>query len=549
MKIRTFFLTALFALCFWQTATPAHAQVVSKVLVLYDLPANSPYQKLGFADAIMLRNLLGHFDTNVTLQPVQNYAANQLGAYDTVFYLGAIYDNPIPATLKTDIMNNQVSAAPKTVVWFKYNLWQLAWDTAYTFQQTTGINFLDLRGMNSTPSNTNQTPGFYDTVNYKGKGLVKYYAYNSATNTANADPDIGATSINNPAKAQALVTITNSKNGSVLPYVTRSGKFWYFADLPFSYIGPRDRYLVLADLLHDIIGQNHAEQHRALVRLEDVGANVDQTAMNTLTDYMFAQNPTIPFAIATIPRYRDPNGVYNGGVAENIPMGWATNLTDALDYAVARGGQIVQHGYTHQSDTMVNNISGVSGDDYEFWNIVSNTPMTGDSQAWATNRMNLGSTMLANNGYTPFAWEAPHYHSSPFSMRAAAAKYKTIYGRAVYFTSDTPVLNGTASPDYGVGQVFPYVIKNDYYGQRVIPESLGNLEYASVCTYCLNYTADDIITNASYVKVVRDGYASFFFHPFYLEPDAGVPGFDDFQKIIVNIRNLGFTWSSPKDAQ
>jgi len=44
---------------------------------------------------------------------------------------------------------------------------------------------------------------------------------------------------------------------------------------------------------------------------------------------------------------------------------------------------------------------------------------------------------------------------------------------------------------------------------------------------------------------VRDGFASFFFHPFWLEADLGTPGFADFQKTIDGISALGFTWMAP----
>jgi uncharacterized protein YdaL len=82
----------------------------------------------------------------------------------------------------------------------------------------------------------------------------------------------------------------------------------------------------------------------------------------------------------------------------------------------------------------------------------------------------------------------------------------------------------------------------------VIPESLGNIEYDIHTidpTSNFNYTADDIILNAKYVKTIRDGAASFFFHPFWLEPELGVPGMADFQKTVNGITALGFTWVAP----
>ena len=149
----------------------------------------------------------------------------------------------------------------KTVVWFKYNWWKIAWDAQYGFVEKFGFNLVQLRGLNAEPTSQNPAPGFFDTVTYRGMPFVKYYAYDAARNEVNAGPDIGVVSIVDPAKASALVNITNPTTAESVPYVLRSGKFWYVADLPFSYIGPRDRYLVLADLLHDVLG---AEPERVL---------------------------------------------------------------------------------------------------------------------------------------------------------------------------------------------------------------------------------------------------------------------------------------------
>ena len=525
---------------------PAQAQtVVPKTLVLYDAPAGTEFEKLGMGYAIMLRNLLGHFDAQVDLVPVHTYTAGKINAYDATFYLGAYYDNTLPAAFLTDAATTQ-----KTLVWFKYNLWSLAWDAAYNFQATRGFGFNGLRGLNAVPNSTNPEPGFFDTVSYKSKPFVKYYKFDSAAGVVNADPDMGITAVTDPLKATAVVNVSNPKTGEVAPYVMRSGKFWYFADMPFSYIGPRDRYLVLTDILHDILAINHPESHKAMVRLEDVGALVSVQAMKTLTDYLFAKK--VPFSVATIPYYVDSLGAYNGGTPMYVPLSQATNLKKALNYAKARGGEIVMHGYTHQYGKMKNPHTGVSGDDYEFWNIVANSPVAEDSTSWVLGRLNAGVTELVKNGYSPVAWEAPHYHGSAISSRAAASVFNTTYQRVVYFTADKPNFSAAISKDFGVGQIFPYVIKKDYYGQRVLPESLGNIEYDIRTidpTSNYNYTWQTIVGNAEYALTVRDGYASFFFHPFWLEPELGVPGFADFQKLIDGITALGYTWIAPSKAQ
>ena len=525
---------------------PVQAQTIPpKTLILYDAPPGTEYQKLGSAYAIMLRNLLGHFDATVDMVPVQNYTAGQINNYDATFYLGSYYDNAQPAAFLADAATTQ-----KTLVWFKYNIWNLAWNSAYNFQATRGFGFSGLRGLNSAPSSTNTAPGFFDTVNYKNKAFVKYYKYDSTANAVYSDPDLGVTGVTDATKATALVNVTNAATGEVAPYVVRSGKFWYFADMPFSYIGPRDRYLVLTDMLHDILGINHAENHRALVRLEDVGALVDPQTMKTLSDYLFSKK--IPFSVATIPYYADPLGKYNGGVAQYVPLSQATNLKTSLNYALKKGGEIVMHGYTHQYGSQANPNTGVSGDDYEFWNIVANTPVAEDSSSWVLGRLNAGISDLQKNGYSPIAWEAPHYQGSAISSKVAASVFKTTYQRVVYYTADQPNFSAATAKDFAVGQIFPYVINKDYYGQRVIPESLGNIEYDIHLidpSSNYNYTWQTILTNAEYAMTVRDGFASFFFHPFWLEASLGQPGFSDFQSLVNGITQLGYTWVAPSKVQ
>lgn len=523
----------------------AHAQqraaAAPRTLVLYDAPPSTEFEKLGLGYAIMLKNLLSHFDSSADLLPVHQYTAGKLAGYDATFYMGSYYENPIPPALLADM-----AASQKTVVWFKYNLWQLAWNASYGFPQRFGFTFGSLRGLNAIPSASNPAPGFFDTVNYRNKPFVKYYAFDATANRANADPDVGIASITDPAKAASVVTMTNPKAGETAPYVVRSGNFWYFADLPFSYIGPRDRYLVFSDLLYDIMGKPAPATRRAMVRLEDVGALVSVQAMKTLTDYLYGKK--IPFSIAVIPKHVDPLGVFNDDVPLTIPLNKATNLKKALNYALPRGAEIVMHGYTHQYGKVKNKNSGVSGDDWEFWDMVTNAPVKEDSLAWASGRYIAGLTDLYHNGYWPVAWETPHYQGSALASKAAAMVFPTTYQRVVYYTADKPNFNAARGKDFAVGQIFPYVIKKDHYGQRVLPENLGNIEYdisAIDPTSNFNYTWQDICTNAEYAATVRGGFASFFFHPFWLEPELNLPGMQDFKNVVDCITKLGFTWTAP----
>lgn len=534
--IQSLVLASLLLVALPTTAVAAPIQT----LILYDTEPGNQYGKLGKAYAIMLSNLLGHFDTEIEMVPVEDYVAGQVDTKDVTFYVGSYYDNALPAAFLADAVSTD-----RNLVWFKYNLWKLAWNPDLNFQAQRGIRFDGIVGLNSMPSATNPSPGFYETVLYKGQSMVKYYDYDPNTNTIFADPETGATAVTNPALASTVVEVENAVTGQRLPYVIRSGNFWYVADMPFSFIGPRDRYLVIADLLHDMLGVDTPEQHLAMIRLEDVGALTSYSVMETLSDYLQAQN--IEFSIAAIPFYRDPLGQWNGGVAQEIHFSEATELRSALAYAVERGGNIVLHGYTHQYSDRLNPWTGVSGDDFEFWDIVNNRPVPEDSRQWVLGRLDAGLAELTGYGFPPYAWETPHYHASATANKAFGERFETTYNRVVYYTSDYPDFSGAnGDRDFLVGQFFPYIIENDYYGQRILPENLGNIEYdisdIDPASY-FDYTWEDLYLNAQYALVVRDGVASFFFHPFWLEPSLGTPGLADLRKLVNGITELGFTWT------
>lgn len=517
----------------------AEAQEPPRALILYDYQPAQTYGKLGHIYAIMLRNLLGHFTTTVEMKPINDYVAGEVNANDATFYIGSYYDNPIPVTFLADVKQTQ-----KTVVWFKNNIWQIAWDGSPDFTTRYGIAFDGLVGMNAAPSAANPDPGFYDTVLYKSRSFLKYYRYDPADGTIFADPDVGVTRVVDPVLAQAVVPLRNSRTAAEIPYVMRSGNFWYMADIPFTYIGPRDRYLVFCDVLHDMLGSQMVAPPRGLVRLEDVSAITSYDSMRRISNRLL--NRRVPFSIALIPLYRDPLGVYNGGVPEEVPLSQATDLKRGLNYALARGGRIVMHGYTHQLNAQANPYHGVSGEDFEFWDIVNMVAPDGGNPQWTRDRLVAGLSDLEVNGYPPFAWEAPHYHASATAYRVFPEYFNTTYQRAVYYTSDTPDLNpNNPTRDIWAGQFFPYTIDQDYYGQRIIPENLGNIEYdisAIDPTSNVVYTWQDLLTNADYALVVRDGFGSFFFHPFWLEPSLGTPGLTDLTRLIDGMTALGYTW-------
>ena len=548
------------ALALALASLPVRAQQAPPVLVLYDAPAASPYAKLGRAYAIMLANLLGRWDSPVVTQPVETYRAGTISGYRATFYLGSHYDNPLPAALLADL-----STTSNPVVWFRHNLWQFSQTTGLDLASRFGFRFVSNRGLEGDPAAA--TPDFFDTVHYRGQALTKYYAFDPAANQVFADPDIGLTEVVDPGRVRVHAEIENRANRQRAPYALQAGNFWYVADMPFSYIGPRDRYLAVADLLHEVMGTHPAElsgPRQALVRLEDVSAITEPAHLATLAALMQQwQDPAtgaaaqIPFSIALISRYRDPLGVYNGGVAQEIRLRNARALRTALNDALARGGRLVMHGWSHQYSNVRNPWSGVSGDDFEFWDIVGNRPLPKDALRDWRSYIDAGIKELTGSGYSAFAFEMPHYRASPRAYRAVAERFRVGYERVHYYTSESPVLDPTSSArDFAVGQFFPYPIKRDWYGRKVLPENLGNIEYdisAIDPSSNLSYGWEELARNAEVLQaVVRDGTASFFFHPFWLgtfvRPDGSVYPIDalgDLRRLLSAINALGFRFVDP----
>ena len=201
MKLRhsLFWILGVFLIVASLTTPNVATAIPARSLILYDSSPALPYNKLGHAYAIMLRNLLGHFATQVDIRPIEGYRAGDMTPYQCIFYLGALYDNAIPRAFLTD-----VTQTSQTVVWFKYNLWQLAWDSTFNFVSQRGFSFSGLRGLDGTPSASTPNPGFFDTVLYKGQSLAKFYHFDATTGSIQADPDVGVTQIVDATKAQAI---------------------------------------------------------------------------------------------------------------------------------------------------------------------------------------------------------------------------------------------------------------------------------------------------------------------------------------------------------
>lgn len=496
----------------------AAAATPAKALVLYD--TTGQYAFLGEQYAMLTANLTSQFGT-WTAKPVSQYTAGMMSAYTGVVYIGSTYDEPIPTAFLDDVL-----AGTKPVMWMNSNIWQL---TNRQFA-TTGEYWANVKGWDWTGYDTSPVA----EVSYKGRTVGRYAADQSG---------ILATEIYDPAKATA-VAVAKRADGTEFPWATRSGNLTYLGEIPLSYVSENNRYLILADLLFDLLDPTRAERHRALVRIEDVSANADPAELRAVADTLFAEK--VPFSVTVIPEYRDPKGVYNNNRREILSLWQKPLVVSALKYMQSKGGTIIMHGWTHQIDGIKNPYNEVSGDDTEFFrlfvdpatdNVVFAGSLDKDSKKKAADRITRGKLAFALGGFSaPTIFTPPHYAASAVSYQAIKDGFKARYDRGLYFNGQ--LKGGAVSTTQFIGQFFPYPV-TDIHGSRVVPENLGN-EEPDAFNNNPPRGPEAIIATAQANLVVRDGFASFFWHP-YLVSDPRV-GTAHLRQIVQGIKALGYSF-------
>jgi uncharacterized protein YdaL len=309
--------------------------------------------------------------------------------------------------------------------------------------------------------------------------------------------------------------------------------------VPFSYTNETDRAMVFADLLFDALAPATATRHRALVRIEDVGPDSDPADLRAVADYLSGQH--VPFSFGVYPSFRDPNGIQApDGLPPALEMKDSKPVRDAIRYMISKGGTEIMHGWTHQYGKVANPYNGMSADDFEFFtahvdaatdNVIYDGPVPEDSQAWAAGRITNSFKAFSAAGLpAPTIFEFPHYAGSAADYQAVKARFNVRYERALYFNGT--LSGGPINKDQYVGQFFPYPV-TDVYGSKVLPENLGNVELYEINNHPPRLPAD-IVSAAKQNLVVRDGFASFFYHPYL--------GTTYLQQIVPQIKALGYNF-------
>jgi uncharacterized protein YdaL len=447
---------------------------------------------------------------------VSAYTSGEISSYRGVIYVGSTYDEPLPTAFLDDVLSSNVPVA-----WIYDNIWQLTARAA-----ARGTDFAAAYGWNWKSFDTSAVA----QVRYKGANFTR--------NTINGSGIMDYTAVD-PTRASVLAQAVRP-DGTTFPWGVRSRNLTYIGENPFAYMSESDRTVIFSDVLFDLLAPATATRHRALVRLEDVGPDSDPDELMTAARYLSDQR--IPFSFGVYPVYVDPKGVNNRGRPEAYTLRDRPRVVKAINYMLDHGGTMLQHGFTHQYSNVANPYNGVSADDFEFYlahvdaqdYVRLDGPVPEDSQAWALGRIDAGLQQFERAKLPkPWAFEFPHYAASAADYAAALQRYSVRYERSLYFggqLSGNPI-----DASHMIGQFFPYVV-TDVYGASVIPENLGNYEPEASNNNPPRLAAD-IIDNARHNLVVRDGFASFFYHPYY--------GVNALRQIVSGIRTLGYTFVSP----
>jgi len=486
---------------------PALADIpYSRVAIYYDQPTNTYIRGISYAAA--LASLVGHYKTTVRIACVNNYSAGQLASCDTVFYIGTYFDNSLPPAFLADI-----NTTTNTVVWLDYNIWKLLWSTNNTSRL--GLTYLG------------HTNGF-DAVTYKNDWLFTPSSGTVISMGTNSVPTVLATLTSRVDAARATI-----------PYAIRSSNFWYFADNPFTSARLCDRGLVLADLLHDILGARPVAALRGLARIEDIApaltstsgvaqVNAGLTALGVFANY------------GIIPRYRDPMGQYTNSYPADLPMTRNRPFLRQLRTLVRSGGSLLAHGYTHESG------DAVTASGWEFWDHAVDQPLPYDNWAWAEARVTNSTAEFLSAGLPVLGWETPHYTASLVDYPVFATHHRVSHERLYihsYLTDGMSVSNLDALTTHStnaVARLLPYPCYRGMMGDRILPENLDRYDPAtnSFDANGLAYSISNKVMYAAKFRVVRDAVAGFYYHPSY--------GAEPLTNLVAQMQALGYVFADPR---
>lgn len=424
-----------------------------KALILYETETRAD-EIYPLADA--LEECLGHFNIQADKMLRAGWRPGGLSGYGLVFYIGTG-----KAVLPLELLE-EIARTPR-LVWIEGNIEQYAMFKGWRDFKSQGEK------------------GQFASLLYKGRSLP--YPVDIPIHIAY--PESGAEVV---ASADNL--------DKPLPYIWRKENVWYIGRMNIT----GSAFLIMADVLHDICGEDHPASRTARIRIEDVNPSTPPEKLAALIDVLSEKR--VPYSVGVIPAY-----VYKG---EIITLNDVPALVQVLRRVEETGGSIIQHGYTHQ-----NEFSPITGEGFEFWNARDDSPLPVDGEEYVSPRVNSGLDILARAGIYPVAFEAPHFAVSQMGYQALARHFNLLSGQVQL-----------SDHSHTIAFQAPYIFKSNRAGMTVDPDNLGYYDPDEV------NSLGKILTLAEQYAIVRDCQIGIFFHN-YLPPQ-------ELAEIIDGLKKLGY---------
>jgi len=335
------------------------------------------------------------------------------------------------------------------------------------------------------------------------------------------------------------ILIEGKKSGESASYpvmIQKNNHYFYSIDTIWA-----DEVVLFGEVLHDIFGVTHEDEHPAYIRLEDVHPLVDPKNVEEIANVL--KEKEIPYMIAVIPVYTDPK------TGEEFHFSDSPKLLKLLKKMQKNGASIVLHGYTHQFR------SSETGEGFEFWDVESNTPIYApadvsitlkeeddfDSKAayelylnelkafekqYIDEKLTKGIQELVNYGLYPLAFEAPHYTMSQNGYKVASEYFSTYVGQTQLSDKDWEIMDST-----------PYITSPSFLnGMELLPETIGYVDPDNTQAIL------EMMDNAERMSQTKDGVIAGFYHPY-----LGVEGFEQLLKEMEQQPNLDWINLKEKD--
>lgn len=240
---------------------------------------------------------------------------------------------------------------------------------------------------------------------------------------------------------------------------------------------------VLCDFNHKILKEEHKENKKVFIRIEDVHMFRDLNKLKKLDSYLSKEK--IPYMIALIPAYKNINTNYISDLSANKAF------VRQIKSMQNNGGSVVLHGYLHSLDDEV-----VTGEGFEFFDGKNDKPLDLDMQEYVYKKIKKALYETTKNEIYPLAFEFPHYAASKDAYFEINKYFKTYTGQLQ--VSDESFLTID----------FPYMIYNSKISNKLLPENLGFIEQGDK-----NYL-EKLKKNYYKYFMVRDYMGGFFYHPY-----------------------------------